>query len=238
MAASVGQSVVVTSHRGAGSLEPENTLRAIRRAIALGVDQIEIDVQCTRDGHLVLLHDPTVERTTNGTGTIAELTFDEIRQLDAGLGERVPTLEEALAVTRGKVVLQIELKGSGTVLPVVRAVEAIDAVDHVILTSFKHQWLIEARVQNTSLRTGALWGRLPADVVSQTQQLGLHALHVWHEWITQQIVNKAHSRGLHIRAWNTSKEEDMRRLIALGVDAIGSDRPDILLDVCRQMGVR
>lgn len=238
MAARVGQNVIITSHRGAGSLEPENTLRAMQRAIALGVDQIETDVQLTRDGHLVLMHDPTVDRTTNGTGKIAELTFAEFRQLDAGHGERVPTLEETLALTRGKVVLQIELKGPGTALPVVQAIEAANAVDQVILTSFKHQWLIEARTLNPKLRTGALWGRLPADVVQQTQQLGFHALHIWHEWIDQQLVKDAHQKGLLVRAWNTDKEEDMRRLIDLGVDAIGSDRPDVLIDVCRQMGVR
>jgi glycerophosphoryl diester phosphodiesterase len=210
----------------------------MRRAIAIGVDQIETDVQLTRDGHLILMHDPTVDRTTNGTGKVAELTFTEILQLDAGLGERVPTLEQTLALTHGKVVLQIELKGLGTALPVVHAVEAANAVDHVILTSFKHQWLIEALSQNPKLHTGALWGRLPADVVHQTQQLGLQALHIWHEFIDQQLVKDAHDRGLLVRAWNTDKEDDIRRLITLGVDAIGSDRPDVLLDVCRQMGVR
>jgi glycerophosphoryl diester phosphodiesterase len=230
--------VIITSHRGAGSLEPENTLRAMQRAIALGVDQIETDAQLTRDGYLVLMHDPTVDRTTNGTGKVAELTFAEIRQLNAGHGERIPTLQEALALTRSKVVLQIELKGPGTALPVVQAVEAADAVAQVILTSFKHQWLVEAQAQNPKLHTGALWGRLPTDTVQQTQQLGLHALHIWHEFIDQQLVKDAHERGLLVRAWNTDKEDDMRRLIGLGVDAIGSDRPDLLLDVCRRMGVR
>ncbi len=230
--------MIITSHRGAGSLEPENTLRAMQRAIALGVDQIETDAQLTRDGYLVLMHDPTVDRTTDGTGKVAELTFAEIRRLNAGHGECVPTLQEALALTRGKVVLQIELKGPGTALPVVQAVEAADAVDQVILTSFKHQWLVEAQAQNPKLHTGALWGRLPTDSVQQTQQLGLHALHIWHEFIDQQLVKDAHEQGLLVRAWNTDKEDDMRRLIDLGVDAIGSDRPDLLLDVCRQMGVR
>jgi len=230
--------MIVTSHRGAGSLEPENTLRAMRCAIALGVDQIETDVQLTRDGYLVLMHDPTVDRTTNGTGKVAKLTFAELRQLDAGLGEQIPTLAETLALTLGKVILQIELKGPGTAQPVVQAIETANAVDQVILTSFKHQWLIEARALNPRLRTGALWGRLPVNVVQQTQQLGVQALHIWHEFIDQQLVNDAHDQGLLVRAWNTDKEDDIRRLITLGIDAIGSDRPDILLAVCRQMGVR
>ena len=230
--------VSVTAHRGAGSLEPENTLRALQRAIDLGADQIEIDVQLTKDGHLILMHDPTVDRTTNGSGKIADLTLAEIRQLDAGSGERVPTLDEALALVKGKVTLQIELKGPGTAAPVVRTIEAAKQEDQVILTSFMHQELKDAHRLNPRLRLGALWGRLPADVVQQTKQLDAEALHIWHEFVDQHLVAEAHAQGLLVRAWNTSKEEDMRRLITLGVDAIGSDRPDVLIDVCRQAGVR
>ncbi len=231
MATGVGRNVVVTSHRGAGSLEPENTLRAIRRAIALGVDQVEIDVQLTQDGHLILMHDATVDRTTNGTGKIAELTLAEIRQFDAGGGERVPTLDEALALIDGTVILQIELKGPGTARPTVSAVMNAGKDEHVVLTSFMHEELRAAQRLNLRLRLGALWGRLPADVVQQTKQLGAEALHVWHEFVDQPLVAAAHAQGLLVRAWNTSKEEDMRRLIALGVDAIGSDRPDVLMTV-------
>ena len=238
MATGVGRNVVVTSHRGAGSLEPENTLRAIRRAIAIGVDQIELDVQLTKDGHLILMHDPAVDRTTNGSGKIADLTLAEIRQLDVGSGERVPTLDEALALIESKVILQIELKGSGTAQPTVSAIMNAGKEDHVVLTSFMHQELQDARRLNSRLRLGVLWGRLPVDVMQQTKQLGAEALHVWHEFVDQSLVTEAHAQGLLVRAWNTSSEEDMRRLIALGIDAIGSDRPDVLIDVCRQAGVR
>lgn len=238
MATSIGAHVVVTSHRGAGSLEPENTLRAIRRAIALGVDQIEIDVQLTKDGHLILMHDATVDRTTNGSGKIAELTLADICQCDAGSGERVPTLDEALALIDSTVILQIELKGPGTAQPTVSAVTNAGKAERVVLTSFMHEELRDAQRWNPRPRLGALWGRLPADVVQQTQQLGAEALHVWHEFVDQPLVTAAHAQGLLVRAWNTSKEEDMRRLIALGVDAIGSDRPDVLIEVCRHVGLR
>ena len=230
--------MIATSHRGAGYLEPENTLRALRRAIELGVDQIEIDVQLTRDDHLILMHDPTVDRTTSGTGKVAELTFSEIRQLDAGLGEQVPTLEEALALVDGRVVLQIELKGPRTAPLVIQAIEVLKREEAVLLTSFMHQQLVEAQQLNPRIRTGALWGRLPANAVQRTQQLNALALHVWHEFITPQLVATAHTQGLLVRAWNANKEEEMHRLIELGVDAIGSDRPDVLLEVCRQAGLR
>ncbi len=230
--------MIVTSHRGAGFLEPENTLRAIRRAIELGADQVEIDVQLTRDGHLILMHDETVDRTTKGQGKISDLTLAEIRQLDAGQGELVPTLEEALALTDGKITPQIELKGPATATAVVRAVEAVGRAESVIITSFLHQQLIEVRQLNARLSTGALWGRLPVDVVPRSQQLGVRALHIWHEFIDDKLVSETHGQGLLIRAWNANKEEDIQRLIDLDVDAIGSDRPDLLLDVCRRVGVR
>ena len=229
--------MIITSHRGAGFLEPENTLRAIRRAIALGADQVEIDVQLTRDGRLVLMHDATVDRTTNGTGAVADLTFDEIRQLDAGQGEQVPTLDEILTLTDGKITPQIELKGPGTGPAVVQTLNAMGGVDKVVLTSFLHPQLLEIQQLNKHIHLGALWGRLPADVVSRSQQLGVQALHIWHEFIDRPLVADAHVRGLLIRAWNANTAEEMQRLIELGVDAIGSDRPDILLDVCRRAGV-
>lgn len=230
--------MIVTSHRGAGFLEPENTLRAIRRAIDLGADQVEIDVQLTRDGHLILMHDATVERTTNGTGVVADLTLTEIRQLDAGQGEHVPTLEEVLTLAKGKITPQIELKGPGVVPVIIDTLHALGCADQVILTSFLHQQLIEARQLLSGVHTGALWGRLPENVIAQAEQLGVQALHLWHRFITPQIVADAHARELLVRAWNANEEEEMQRLIDLGVDAIGSDRPDLLIEVCRRAGVR
>lgn len=227
--------MVITAHRGAGFLEPENTLRALRRAIALGVDQIEVDARLTRDGRVILMHDPTVDRTTNGVGRVADLTLAQLRQLDAGLGELVPTLEEALACVRGKVVLQIELKEAHTAAAVVRAVVAAGMEDAVIVTSFVHRWLQEVHTYHPRIRTGALWTRPPHDVVQRARRLGVHALHVWHGHIDEQLVATAHAHGLLVRAWNANHAEEMRRLIALGVDAISSDRPDILLAVYRRM---
>ena len=230
--------MIVTSHRGAGFLEPENTLRAIRRAIELGADQVEIDVHLTRDGRLVLMHDATVDRTTNGAGIIAGLSLDEIRLLDAGLGERVPTLEEALELANGKITSQIELKGSGTAFTVVQALTTMGCADKVVLTSFLHTQLQDVRRLDKNIAIGALWGRLPPDVVVRSRQLEAQAMHIWHEFIDGALVRDAHAQGLLVRAWNANTEEEMRRLIDLGVDAIGSDRPDLLLEVCRRAGVR
>ena len=110
------------AHRGASAHEPENTLRAIRAALTLGADAIEIDVHLV-EGHLVVIHDLDVDRTTNGHGTVRSFSFERLRQLDAGKGERIPTLQEVTELVAGAVPLIVELKGAGTGAPVARYVQ-------------------------------------------------------------------------------------------------------------------
>jgi glycerophosphoryl diester phosphodiesterase len=225
--------MIITGHRGAAKLEPENTLRSIQKAIDLGVDQIEIDVHLTRDGHLVVIHDATVDRTTNGHGAVADLTLEAIRRLDAGKGERIPTLQEAIDLVRGKVILQIELKGPDTAQPVVSAIEANGIENQVVVTSFVHDRLRETRRLNRNIRLGALWSKPPANACEQAIDIGAEAIHIQHQYIDAALVQKAHSLGLKIRAWNPDTVEEMQRVIELGVDAIGSNRPDLLIQLLR-----
>ncbi|MBI1926679.1 glycerophosphodiester phosphodiesterase [Candidatus Poribacteria bacterium] len=230
--------MIITGHRGAAKLEPENTLRSIQKAIDLGVDQIEIDVHLTRDGHLVVIHDATVDRTTDGHGAVADLTLLEAKQLDAGKGERIPTLLEVMEVVRGKVILQIELKGPDTAEPVVRAVEQNGMVGEVVLTSFVHERLREVHRLNPNIALGALWSHPPDDACEQALHIGAEALHIQHQNIDAGLVQKAHASGLKLRAWNPDTIEEMQRVIALGVDAVGSNRPDLLIALYRKNAQR
>ena len=225
--------MILTGHRGAAELEPENTRLSIQKAIDLSVDQVEIDVHLTRDQHLVVIHDATVDRTTDGQGAVADFTLVEIKQLDAGKGERIPTLQEVIDLVRGKVVLQIELKGPDTAEPVVRAVERNSMESEVLLTSFVHERLREARQLNPSLALGALWSNPPDDACKQAIDMGAEAIHIQHQNIDAQLVQKAHAHGLKIRAWNPDTVEEIQRAIDLGVDAIGSNRPDLLIALGR-----
>ena len=225
--------MILTGHRGAAKLEPENTLLSIQKAIDLGVDQIEIDVHLTRDQHLVVIHDATVDRTTDGRGAIADFTLAEVKQLDAGKGERIPTLQEVIDLVRGKVILQIELKGPGTAAPVIQAIKQNSLKDGVLLTSFVHDRLREARQLNPNLRLGALWANPPPDACEQALDMGAEAIHIQHLNIDSQLVEKAHAHGLKIRAWNPDTVEEIQRVVDLGVDAIGSNRPDLLIAVGR-----
>ena len=223
--------MILTGHRGAAKLEPENTLLSMQKAIDLGVDQIEIDVHLTRDQHLVVIHDTTVDRTTDGQGAVSDFTLAEVKQLDAGKGERIPTLQEVMDLVRGKVILQIELKGPDTAEPVIQTVEQNGMGNEVLLTSFVHERLREARQLNPNLRLGALWANPPSDACEQAIDMGAEAIHIQHLNIDPELVQKAHAHGLQIRAWNPDTVEEIQRVIDLGVDAIGSNRPDLLIGV-------
>lgn len=225
--------MILTGHRGAAKLEPENTLLSMRKAIDLGVDQIEIDVHLTRDQHLVVIHDTTVDRTTDGEGAIADFTLAAVKQLDASKGERIPTLQEVIDLVRGKVVLQIELKGPGTTAPVIEAIKQNSIENEILLTSFVHDRLREARQLNPNLKLGALWAEPPPDACEQAIDMGAEAIHIQHLNIDSQLVQKAHAHGLKIRAWNPDTVEEIQRVIDLGVDAIGSNRPDLLIAIGR-----
>jgi glycerophosphoryl diester phosphodiesterase len=231
--------VLVTGHRGAAGLEPENTVRSFRRACDLGVDRVETDGRLTRDGHLLCLHDATVDRTTNGSGAVADLTFDEIRKLDAGQGERIPTLEEAIAAVRGRAVLQIELKGEGTVGPTLRVLETagLDPAEFM-LTCFDASRLEEVRAQRPEWPVSLLFGQPPPDAIERARRVGAESISVQFTHLTRDWVEASHAAGLEIRGWNPDTREEMERTLALGIDGLGSNRPDILLDLLREQGRR
>ncbi|RLG46262.1 MAG: glycerophosphodiester phosphodiesterase, partial [Thermoproteota archaeon] len=116
----------VVGHRGASAYEPENTVRSIRRAFEMGADAVEVDARVSKDGHVVIIHDETVDRTTNGTGLVSELSLEEIRALDAGKGEKIPTLQEVLEEIRGKGCLFLEIKVDEAAVPSLSLVESME----------------------------------------------------------------------------------------------------------------
>ena len=229
--------IVVVGHRGAAGLEPENTLRSFRRACELGVDRVETDVRLTRDGHLVCIHDPTVDRTTDGSGAVAEMTLEEVRRLDAGMGERVPLLEEAIEAVRGRAVLQIELKGEGTPAATVRALEtAGTGPEEVVLASFHTEFLEEVRLLRPDLPVTHLFGDPPLDFIDRAKRVGAGSISMPFRILSPEWVERVHEAGLEVRAYNPDNREEIKRMIALGVDGIGSNRPDLLLEMLRARG--
>lgn len=230
--------MIVVGHRGAAGLEPENTLRAFRRALELGVDFVECDVHLTRDGRLAVLHDDTVDRTTDGHGPVASFTLDALRRLDAGMGERIPTLEEVLAEIRGRAGVLIELKGPGTEETAIEVVRDARMAESVIFTSFHLDRIRQVREYDPTLATGAIFDQPPPDACARAMAAGARTMGVRYRHLTPTLVQEAHDRRLMIRAWNPDTEPEIEQMVDLGVDGIGSNRPDRVIAVLQRRGLR
>jgi glycerophosphoryl diester phosphodiesterase len=214
-------------------LRPENTLAGFRHALTLGVDATECDVHLTRDGHLVVIHDTTVDRTTNGTGAVRDLTFEEIRTLDAGRGEQVPTLAEVLEVLDSRLLLHVELKGEGVEEAAVQTVAEAGAGSAVVFTSFEFDRLRTVKRIDPTVRVACLLKDLPGDGFRAAAGLGADSVHVLYKLIDPQVVQTAHATGLAIHTWNPDVEHEWRRVIAGGVDGVCTNRPDGLVAMLR-----
>lgn len=221
--------VYVVGHRGAAGVFPENTLKGFRYAIELGVDLVECDVHLTRDGHLIVMHDEKVDRTTDGAGLVRELDLGSIRELAAGEGERVPTLDEVLATVGGKVGLLCELKGEGVEDAAVDAVIARAMEAEVMFTSFNLDRLARVRRRGDHLQIGAIFADPSHEDVERALGLGARAIGVHYKNVSLGFVQQALDAGLDIRAWNPDTLAEQKAMIALGVGGISTNRPDILL---------
>ncbi|MFP4056287.1 MAG: glycerophosphodiester phosphodiesterase [Candidatus Brocadiia bacterium] len=219
----------VIGHRGIAGLEPENTLRSFRRAIALGVDYVECDVRLSADAQPVLVHDETVDRTTDGTGRVAKLPLAALRQLDAGEGQRVPTFAELLDLLRHRCKAHIELKAPGTEAIVLEMVEEWDLLDDVVLTSGDTERLNAVRDLSPEVAIEHIFAQPPPDAIERALYVGAQRLSVHHRHATSDYIGAAHAAGLEVVVWPPNTEAEMEAMIDLGADLVCTDRPDILL---------
>lgn len=215
-------------HRGAKGLEPENTLRSIRRALELGVDGVEIDVYFV-EGELVVIHDDTLQRTTNGRGKVEEQSFAHLRSLDAGKGEKIPTLAEVFDLTAGKAFVNVELKGRGTAEPVYDLIHDYvktrgRAWEDYLVSSFHLDEL--AILQGRELRLGPLFSKPPADCIEIAESLDAWSVNVAAQRVDKALIEDAHSEGLKVLVYTVNAPAEMERLRADGADGIFTDYPD------------
>ena len=225
----------VVGHRGAAGVQPENTLAGFQYALNLGCEYVETDVHLSKDGHLVIIHDDTVDRTTNGSGRVAEMTLAELRALDAGHGRQIPLLQEVLDVVRGKAILLCELKGPWTPDPVVRMVLANRMSEQVIFTSFHFGRLARVKQIDGRLRIGATFGDPPPDALEEAMALGADTVGIQHIKMNEHFVVAARKLGLNLRAWNPDSEEDIQRIIGLEPTGISSNRPDRVMKLLKRV---
>lgn len=213
-------------HRGAAGHAPENTLAAIRKGIALGVDFVEIDVRCTADGVLVVLHDSTVNRTTNGKGSIDRLSLRDVKALDAGNGEDVPTLEEVLSVVAGQTGLMVELKIKGVAEKTVELVQTAQFKEPVIYASFLHEELAIIRSIDAQASVMLLFGRLPRAPVVRAMKYSPSHVGLRHDTISRRLVEAFHDEDMLVCVYTVDKIRDIERARSAGVDGIISNVPE------------
>ena len=240
------------AHRGASILAPENTLEAFRMAVEAGAGGLELDVHLTRDGHVVVIHDATVDRTTSGTGAVAEMTLDELRGLDAGHGRKygdlqVPTLAEVLEEFPG-VPINIDIKASysGVEEAVLGVLRAAGAEGRVLVASTPHGIISRfRRLSGGRVATGASkWEIAVFYILSRLHlerlirpaydALQVPLRHRGIPLVTRRFVEAAHSRGVRVDVWIINQPDEMRRLLDLGADVIMTDRPETLAGVLRE----
>jgi glycerophosphoryl diester phosphodiesterase len=218
--------IIRIGHRGAAGHAPENTLAAIRKGISLGANFVELDVQRTCDGRLVVMHDETVDRTTDGTGLVAAMTWDEVRLLDAGDGEGVPLLEAALAEMSGLVGAMLEVKAAGIGADLYGAVRAAEFSGPVIYASFLHAEIAALRGIDPLARTMALVECVPASGAGFARDAKAQMVGLDHELASADSVAMLHEAGLEVWLYTVNEPEMIRRAIDLGADGVISDYPE------------
>jgi glycerophosphoryl diester phosphodiesterase len=255
----IGNRVLNFAHRGASYDAPENTLAAFRLAREIEADGVELDVQASKDGEAVVIHDFAVDRTTDGQGLVRDKTLAELKELDAGswfdgpsinsgrrqfAGQCIPTLQEVIVEVGHQLLLNIELKAkvfgsADLVAEVVRLIEDHNLVHRAIVSSFNPLALRRVKRLNPRIKTGLLYFfDLPANLV-RALLIALadpDALHPEKRLVTQKYMSWAKERGYRVNVWTVDEPAEMKRLIALGMDSIITNRPDVLRKVLEKGG--
>jgi glycerophosphoryl diester phosphodiesterase len=238
---------LVIAHRGDSAHRPENTLASFANALELGAGLLELDVQLTRDGHVVVLHDPRVDRTTNGRGDVREMDLTDVRALSAGYpdrfgdawrGERIPTLGEVLALAHGRGRVMIEIKKDsvtddeegGIEARTIAEVRRQGLTEQVALISFEHRALRRCRQMAPEITRGHLFGRTSADeVVAAARDAGCGIVMPHKSQLGEDLAERVHAAGLKLATWVVDEPEELRDLARFGLYGVGSNRPGILM---------
>jgi glycerophosphoryl diester phosphodiesterase len=240
--------VWVIGHRGAMGHCPENTMASFERGLELGADWVELDVHLTRDGALAVIHDEALDRTTNGHGLVKDHTLAELKRLDAGAwfgreysGQTIPTLDEVLQwASQRQTIVDIEIKNApifyaGIEEAVVKALDRARMTEQVIVISFDHHAVRKVKALEPRITTGVLYSGRPVDAgVDLARKAQADALLPHVAYVTREDVQVAHAAGLSVAPWTTSDPHTLRHLIKCGVDAIGTNHPDVLSNLLKE----
>ncbi len=230
------------AHRGASGIAPENTLAAFKKAIEIGVDAVELDLQGTADRQVVVIHDALLDRTTDQSGQIKDISLETIKKADAGTwfdpkfaGESVPTLTEALVSIADNAIALLEIKDVSITESVVRIVQKMDMVEQSVIISFNTSAIQTVRSLEPRLPTGYIIGSKeniePIQLCQQLGLLGSSLLNVDHRLVTEDFIYEIRRRGITLWCWTVDDIDRMRELQELGIQGITSNRPEYFSQV-------
>lgn len=228
------------AHRGFSGNYPENTMLAFKKAVEVGADGIELDVQLTKDGEVVIIHDETIDRTTNGEGEVSSYTYEEIRKFDASFKFRgkyginsIPTLKEYFEYIKDKnIVTNIELKTGvkeylGIEDKVWNLIQEYNLQEKVIISSFNHYSILRMKNIAPNLKYGLLSETWIINAGKYTKEIGVQCYHPYFPNMTREIVEEIKSHGIEINTFTVNKEKDIRDMIEKGIDIIIGNYPDL-----------
>ncbi|MDE6670702.1 MAG: glycerophosphoryl diester phosphodiesterase membrane domain-containing protein [Ruminococcus sp.] len=232
----------ITAHRGYSTVAPENTLPAFEEAVEIGADYIELDVQLTADDQLVVFHDKTIERTTDGTGELSTMTYDELQKLSAGKwfsndgrfdDVKISLLSEVLETVGDDILLNIEIKNHGdvrkTAEKTVEVIEEYNIERSCYITSFSYTALKTVKKINPKIKTGIIANVATSTSFSQLRYIDAVSLN--YIFVNSSIVNMAHQNGKRVFVWTVDRKSDIQHMVAMGVDNIITNRPDRAYDI-------
>lgn len=235
----LNKKTLIYAHRGSSSTHPENTMEAFEGALLAGADGIEFDVQLTKDGIPVIIHDETVDRTTNGKGFVKDYTLSELRELDAGVsfdttfrGAKVPTLEEFFQwVSKTDMLLNMELKSGIVRYPgieeiAIQYIEKYRLTERMIISSFNHYSLVEVKQLNNKMETAILYMEGIYEPWDYAKKIGAKGLHCFLPVAVPEIINGAFNAGLAVRPFTVNEEKHIYQLMKIGCTAIITDYPE------------
>ncbi|TCS82555.1 glycerophosphodiester phosphodiesterase [Tepidibacillus fermentans] len=241
--------IQVIAHRGASAISPENTMIAFQRAIHIGADAIETDVQMTKDGHLVLIHDERVNRTTNGSGFVKDYTLNELRKLDAGSwfssvyqNEKIPMIDEFFTLIKSTDIwVNVEIKNGYFMYPgieekLIGKIKEYDLLSRVVVSSFNHYSLLKIHQIAPYIKTAILYMTNLFEPWNYARMIGASSLHPYKKSLSKEIVDYAHQMGFTVYPFTVDDKEEMKNLIQMGVEGIMTNVPDRLILFIRELG--
>ncbi len=225
----------IVGHRGAPADEPENTLRSFARALAVGVAAVELDVQLTKDGRRAVIHDETLDRTTNGKGPVKDFTLAELQKFDAGRGEPVPSLEQVFDLVQGKAHLMVELKQPEAAPALLRFFREHRAFEAATVISFWHPSVKALKDSEPRLDTGVLLVGCPADPAGLARAAHAGTLALNYRYVNRDLVDAAHRQQIRVIVWNIDDPEILTPYLAMNLEAICTNRPREIIDYLHSM---